>query len=128
MLGSLSRSCRRSAGNTAGACVASASATSSTMAGASDRNRRKARFVLDCSVALSWCFPDEKSRAGQRVLAALAEGSAIVPALWFLEVANALLAGERRGRLTQAEATEAIRMLRQLPLEVDGRAAAALAA
>jgi predicted nucleic acid-binding protein len=77
------------------------------------------RFVLDGSVALSWCFPDEKSRRTQRLLESLRGASVAVPSLWLLEVSNALLSGERRGRLTEAEATEALRLLGRLPVDVD---------
>src|SRR5437762_1498224 len=58
-----------------------------------------AGFVLDCSVALAWCFPDEYAPYPQSVLDSLATTAAAVPSLWFLEVANALLTGERRGPL-----------------------------
>lgn len=61
-------------------------------------------FVLDASIALTWCFSDEASEYGDSVLNALAAGTAaaIVPSLWSMEMLNALLVGERRGRLNQA--------------------------
>ena len=59
---------------------------------------RPKSFVLDCSVALAWCFPDEKAAAPQAVLDSLTDARAIVPSLWHLEVGNSLLVGERRGR------------------------------
>lgn len=64
------------------------------MAGASDARNGKDRFVLDCSVALAWCFPDEKTKESQRVLESLKKGTAVVPSLWFLEVSNALLVAD----------------------------------
>lgn len=79
------------------------------------------RFVLDGSVALSWCFPDEKDRSAQSLLKELRGVVAAVPGLWLLEVANALVSGERRGRLTQAETSEALRLLSRLPFQVDDR-------
>jgi predicted nucleic acid-binding protein len=60
-------------------------------------------FVLDCSVALSWCFPDEADPYALAVSEAMAESSAHTPAIWLLEVANGLLVAERRGRISQED-------------------------
>lgn len=60
-------------------------------------------IVLDASVTLAWCFPDEVSDYADRVLLR-AQGSDLhVPALWAIEIANALWIGERRGRIHSAE-------------------------
>ena len=59
------------------------------------------RFVLDTSVALAWCFEDEASAAADKVLDLLHTAEAVAPAIWPIEVGNALLAGERRKRITQ---------------------------
>src|SRR5262245_28531596 len=80
---------------------------------------RKESFVLDSSVSLAWCYPDEKAPYPQDVLDALSSGEAIVPCLWPLEVANALLVGERRKRSTQADTTNWIRFLNSLPITSD---------
>lgn len=62
------------------------------------------RFVLDASVAVAWCFEDEKTAYTEAVLDRLAgDGEALAPALWPLEVANALVCAERRRRLTAAQ-------------------------
>jgi len=55
--------------------------------------------VVDASTVLAWCFPDEASTVSESVLLALRGQSLIVPAIWPLEVANAVLVAERRGRL-----------------------------
>lgn len=91
------------------------------MAGATDRANGQ-RFVLDSSVALSWCFPDEKNSAASRLLKQLRSATVAVPTLWFLEVSNALLSGERQGRLTPLESKEALALLSRLPLDVDDNA------
>jgi hypothetical protein len=62
----------------------------------------KLGLIIDSSVALAWCFPDEQDGYSQAVLDALASERAFVPELWHLEVANALLVGERRKRSNQA--------------------------
>lgn len=76
-------------------------------------------FVLDCSVALAWCFPDEKAPYPQSVLDALVDVPAIVPALWHLEVGNCLLVGERRKRSTPADTATWLSFLQALPITVD---------
>ena len=64
-------------------------------------------IVLDASVTLSWCFPDEQTPAAMRVLDLLKAGDqALVPAFWCSEVLNSLLVAERKGRIS-AEQTRA---------------------
>jgi predicted nucleic acid-binding protein len=77
-------------------------------------------FVLDCSIALAWCFPDEKAPYPRSVLDALLDLPAVVPALWRLEVANCLLVGERRKRSTAADTATWLPFLQALPVTVDG--------
>ncbi len=60
-------------------------------------------IAIDSSIAIAWCFTDEHDVYSQSVLAALASERAYVPDLWHLEVANALVVGERRKRSTEAE-------------------------
>jgi len=78
------------------------------------------RWVLDASVALAWCFPDEGSPGVEKLLDFMADGSkAIVPAIWPLEIANALLTAERRKRLSMAQVTAVLRNLSLLPIAID---------
>jgi predicted nucleic acid-binding protein len=76
-------------------------------------------FVLDGSVALAWCFPDEKAAYPEAVLDSLAGERVIVPSLWHLEVGNSLLVAERRKRCTQADVTNWVLFLNALPITVD---------
>ena len=55
-------------------------------------------FVLDNSIVMAWSFADEVSAYADAVLDRLTAIRTIVPVLWPLEVANALLMGERRKR------------------------------
>ena len=71
----------------------------------------KAGLVIDSSVAIAWCFPDEQDDYSQSVLDALVSVPAFVPDLWHLEVANTLLVGERRKRSTQADINPADKIL-----------------
>ncbi len=77
-------------------------------------------LVLDASVALAWCFRDELNEYARRALAEVADGGAVSPSVWPLEVANGLLVAERRGRLTLARALEGVDLLSGLPVDVDG--------
>jgi predicted nucleic acid-binding protein len=80
----------------------------------------KNRLVLDASVALAWCFPDEGTEYAEKVLDRLASGSAaLVPAIWPFEVANALLVGERRKRITVAQVTSLLQRIADLPITVE---------
>jgi predicted nucleic acid-binding protein len=80
-------------------------------------------FVLDASVALSWCFEDEATAAAWAALDRLESDDAAVPALWSLEMANILAAAERRGRLSAARISEFIALLEGLAIEVDDETA-----
>lgn len=64
-------------------------------------------IVVDASIALSWCFPDEQTPLSLEVLDRLNVGEpALVPIFWSLEILNSLLVGERRGRIS-GDQTEA---------------------
>jgi predicted nucleic acid-binding protein len=68
---------------------------------------------------MGWCFDDEADPYTERVLGALEAGTAVVPALWPLEVANVLLVAERRRRLRRADVVQFLDLLEGLPVEVD---------
>lgn len=80
-------------------------------------------LVLDCSVALTWCFDDEASAEGDAVLDRVRDEGALVPALWHLEVANVLVQAERRKRLTRDELATFLALLAQLPIMIDDETA-----
>ena len=62
-------------------------------------------FVLDVSACLPWCFEDEFSPLADQALDWAAEGSTLhVPAIWPLEIGNALHQAVRRQRVTQEHA------------------------
>jgi predicted nucleic acid-binding protein len=59
-------------------------------------------FVIDASVALAWSFPDEQDSYATHVLGLLWGDTAVSSPIWALEVANALMVAERRGRIDGA--------------------------
>ena len=76
-------------------------------------------FVLDCSVALAWIFPDEATEATERLRDSLIEVRAFAPALWPIEVANVLLVATRRGRIDADEWEKLYANIKALPIEID---------
>jgi predicted nucleic acid-binding protein len=77
-------------------------------------------WVVDSSLALAWGLPDETSSRADRVLDRITAHDVLwVPALWWYEIANALMIAERRRRITQADRLELIRLYEQLPLQTD---------
>jgi len=78
------------------------------------------RFVLDASVALTWCFTDEASQKAEEISERIAVGErVVVPAFWRHEMLNALLVGEKRRRLTPELTRSFLDDLDRLPLDVD---------
>ena len=61
------------------------------------------KFVLDCSVAISWCLVDEDDDYANAVLALMPNAEAFVPEIFTLEIANTLLVAERRNRMTSTQ-------------------------
>lgn len=79
-------------------------------------------LVLDASMALAWHIlrsdPDEAALARAALEQIEADGAS-VPALWFAEIANALLVAERRGSSTQKATASFLADLAQMPIEMD---------
>ena len=80
-------------------------------------------LVIDASVTLSWCFPDEQTPLSLDVLDRLKGGEqALVPAFWSVEVLNVLLLGERKGRIAPEQTASFFDTLRALNPRMDQRA------
>jgi predicted nucleic acid-binding protein len=72
-------------------------------------------FVLDASVALAWFLDNPVPAYAQRVRGSLLAGTtAIVPALWQLEMANGFVVSERRGILKPTDVDLALLQIGQL--------------
>lgn len=78
-----------------------------------------ARFVIDNSIVMTWCFIDEANQYADSVLDKLIEAGAIVPTIWPLEVVNVLLVAERRNRLREGDSLRFLSLLSQLPIHVE---------
>ena len=78
-----------------------------------------ARFVVDNSVVMGWCFESEGNRYAETVLESLEAGEALVPAIWPLEVGNVLLVAERKKRLSEASVVRFLALVSSLPITVE---------
>jgi predicted nucleic acid-binding protein len=76
-------------------------------------------LVVDSSMTVAWCFKEERTSATDAIQDRLAVEEALVPEHWFLEVANALLVGERRKRIKAADVSQFLRELNTLLIRVD---------
>jgi predicted nucleic acid-binding protein len=83
-------------------------------------------FVLDNSVSMRWLMPSlklEDQQYADTVLKSMADFTAIVPNLWRLEVANVLLAAEKRQQLDVKASELFVRQLQQLSIFSDSQTA-----
>ncbi len=77
-------------------------------------------FVADVSVTVGWVHPAQATRQTAAMLDAIADGATLeVPALWPLEVANALIVLVRRRKLGEDDRQAALGWLRGLRVRVD---------
>jgi predicted nucleic acid-binding protein len=76
-------------------------------------------FVIDASIVIAGIMPDQDSAAVRRTLDRIGEEGAMVPGIWRLEVANALLVAERRKRIDIEKRKEGLALIEALPIEVD---------
>ena len=75
--------------------------------------------VVDCSTTAAWILSDEQSRVADAALEAVRGNGALVPALWWLEIRNALLRAERLGRIEPGDTDAALSRLRRLRIQLD---------
>ena len=76
-------------------------------------------FVVDSSVALSWCFDDERTPETRALLERIGETGASAPQHWPAEVLNGLMMAERRQRIGPDQRRRLADFLRDLPIVLD---------
>lgn len=81
-----------------------------------------AGVILDASTTLSWAFDDEAGNYADAVLEFVTENHALVPSLWKYEIANGVLVGLRRARLSIDEAIAFSQDLAVMDIQVDASA------
>lgn len=76
-------------------------------------------LILDCSAAVALVLPDESSAAVEQALAGgqSSDVRLLVPSLWWYESTSVLMQAARRGRVSLAQAREALSLLSRLPDE-----------
>jgi len=78
------------------------------------------RFVLDASIVLTWCFPDENVALASHVAGMFKQGhTAVAPSFWPHEVLNALLVGEKRKRISKELVRSFLDDLATLPIVLE---------
>lgn len=78
------------------------------------------RFVVDASVTIAWVHPAQATAKTNELLGSVETGAMVeAPALWPLEVANALLVLVRRRKLKDSERTSALNSLNRLSVKLD---------
>ena len=84
-----------------------------------------ALFVLDASVAISWCFPGdptENTHYSRAILNRLAVDDAVVPEIWAFEIANSIFVSySKRKRITEQQIREYLDLLKALPIRVESQ-------
>jgi predicted nucleic acid-binding protein len=85
-----------------------------------------AEFVLDASVAISWCFPGdptEDTPYSRKVLKELITLDAVVPEIWAFEIANNIFVSySKRKRIDERQVFEYLGLLKALPIRVESQA------
>lgn len=76
-------------------------------------------LVLDCSATIAWCFTSETTPEIEALFVDVAVNGAFAPALWPLEVANVLMIGVRKQRLSPLRRSELLEELINLKIRID---------
>ncbi len=77
-------------------------------------------FVVDASIGVAWVHPAQATPETDALLQAVHDGAIVeVPAIWPLEVANALLVLTRRKRLSNTERLRALAAIQEMASKVD---------
>jgi len=79
-------------------------------------------FILDASIAISWCFPNDPTEYtpyNRAILQHIEQVDAIVPEIWAFEIANGIfVAYSKRKRINEADIHEYVHLLESLPIRV----------
>jgi hypothetical protein len=76
-------------------------------------------LVLDASITLAWAFQEVEPMASE-TRERLRHEEAVVPSLWWFEVRNGLVMGERRRLVTEQRTGRFLRDLAHVAIIVDG--------
>lgn len=82
----------------------------------------KPSYVVDCSIAMAWCFADESTEATAELLDRLVDEAALVPGWWYVEVTNVIALAEKHNRITADATAEFLALIESLEIEIDTEA------
>lgn len=83
---------------------------------------RRMGLVLDASATLAWLVrrvDTAEDQLADEILRHIQAQDAVVPALWFPEVANGVVVAERRGGVNNSTSTSFLGMVNTLPIVED---------
>jgi predicted nucleic acid-binding protein len=75
--------------------------------------------IADISVVLAWLFEEDQTAEALKILPLIQKHGLLVPPLWWSELENGILLGERRGRKTPAQTSAFLKLVRALPIRTD---------
>lgn len=76
-------------------------------------------LIVDASAILSQAYEDEDASYAEAVIAEIIQQTALTSKLFWFEIRNALIMGERRGRMTSDQSETFLSLVGQLPIVVD---------
>ena len=76
-------------------------------------------FVLDCSMTMAWAFRDETTPGTLDALELTARETCVAPGVWPLEICNAVLTAQRRGRFTSEDVPQFLALVGGLRVSVE---------
>lgn len=77
------------------------------------------KLIADISVVLAWMFEEQQTPQALEILKLIESHGLLVPPLWWCELENGVLMGERRGRRTADESATFLNLVRKLPIQTD---------
>jgi predicted nucleic acid-binding protein len=75
-------------------------------------------FVLDASIVLAWAFKEQFPHA-TTILRRVRNEQTVVPQIWWFELRNVLIQGERRGRITETQTSRFLGNISRFDVLVD---------
>lgn len=75
--------------------------------------------VADISVVLAWLYEEEQTAQALIILGLIEHEGLLVPPLWWYELENGVLIGEKRGRKSPVESDAFLELVRALPIRTD---------
>ena len=76
-------------------------------------------IVVDISVVLAWLFEEDYTPEALEVLQRVEGDGMLVPPLWWYELENGILSGERRARRSAEESDSFLKLIYALPIQTD---------